>query len=165
MSPLPNARAGIACRMASALLIVAGVFSLPACSGSRTEGLDTSKLPEDVRADYGVFARRCSKCHSLARPLTTGITDDDQWVMYVNRMRRQPGSGISYEDQDRILRFLRYYAADLRQKEAEKKAPPPPAPPPASASTAPPASVPPGPAPPGDAAAPAATTTTTGDVR
>lgn len=95
---------------------------LGACSSaSRTEGLDASKLPENVRDDYALFARRCSKCHSIARPLTSGISDDEQWVNYVNRMRRQPGSGISMEDQERILRFLRYYAADLRRKEAEKK--------------------------------------------
>jgi hypothetical protein len=89
--------------------------------GSRTEGLDPSKLPEDVRADYQLFARRCSKCHSLARPLTSGIKDDDQWVKYVNRMRRQPGSGISMEDQEHILKFLRYYAAELRAKDTAKE--------------------------------------------
>ena len=162
MSPPPIGRfAGGARWAASAVFIVAGVFLSSACSGSRTEGLDTSKLPEDVRADYDIFARRCSKCHSLARPLTSGITDDEQWVMYVNRMRRQPGSGISYADQGRILRFLRYYAADLRQKEAEKKAPAPSAPtppPPAPSETAPP----------GDAAPPPPSMTpppTTGDVR
>jgi hypothetical protein len=92
--------------------------------GSRTEGLDATKLPDDVRADYQLFARRCSKCHSLARPLTAGIKDDDQWVKYVNRMRRQPGSGISLDDQEHILRFLRYYAAELRAKDAAKSEPP-----------------------------------------
>ncbi|MDF2695318.1 MAG: hypothetical protein K0S65_3701 [Labilithrix sp.] len=109
--------------LAAGLLAASVVFGAVACSGARTEGLDPSKVPESLRADYDLFARRCSKCHSLARPLNAGITDDEQWVMYVNRMRRQPGSGISYEDQDQILRFLRWYAADLRRKEAEKKAP------------------------------------------
>jgi hypothetical protein len=110
--------------------------ALTAC-GAHTDGLDASKLPEDVRDDYALFARRCSKCHSLARPLGAGITDDEQWVMYVNRMRRQPSSGISLSDQEHILHFLRYYAAEARRREAEKKnppagssAPPPPAPPP-----------------------------------
>lgn len=107
----------------AALVVAAGciLHAVAGCSGSRTEGLDTSKLPTNVRDDYAIFARRCSKCHSLARPLSAGITDDDQWVRYVNRMRRQPGSGISQDDQERILRFLRYYAADLRQKDAEKR--------------------------------------------
>jgi hypothetical protein len=94
----------------------------------RREGLDPSKMPENVRADYQVFAHKCSKCHSLARPLTANITDDEQWVLYVNRMRRQPGSGISPTDQEAILRFLEYYAADLRRIQAEKSrgAPAPP---------------------------------------
>jgi hypothetical protein len=100
-------------------LLVAG------CPTSRTEGLDPSKLPENVRSDYEVFARRCSKCHSLARPLNAGITDDQQWVLYVNRMRRQPGSGISYEDQEVILRFLKWYAAETRRARAEKSGGPP----------------------------------------
>ena len=91
---------------------------LLAC-GSRTEGLDRTKLPEDVTSDYDLFARKCSKCHSLARPLQSGISDDEQWVMYVNRMRRQPGSGINYDDQEHILRFLRYVAAELRVKQGK----------------------------------------------
>ena len=110
---------------ACAALVLVLVLLTPACSGSRTEGLDTSKLPDDMRDDYAIFAHRCSKCHSLARPLTSGITDDQQWVMYVNRMRRQPGSGISPDDQEHILRFLRYYAAELRQKKEESRTPAP----------------------------------------
>lgn len=102
-----------------ALLLTAPlVVALAACPTSRTEGLDPSKLPENIRGDYEVFARRCSKCHTLARPLNAGITDDQQWVMYVNRMRRQPGSGISYDDQVQILRFLKWYAAEQRREKA-----------------------------------------------
>jgi hypothetical protein len=113
---------------AAAAALVAGV----ACSSmARTEGLDPSKVPDDLRSDYQLFTVRCSKCHSLARPLSSGIKDDEQWVNYVNRMRRQPGSGISYDDQAHILRFLKWYAAELRRRDAEKaasltKAPPPP---------------------------------------
>jgi hypothetical protein len=109
----------VAPALAAALIASA---ALSACTGSRIEGLDPSKLPENVRGDYAVFAHKCSKCHSLARPLTSGITDDQQWVMYVNRMRRQPGSGISLADQETILRFLHWYAADLRRIEGMKKA-------------------------------------------
>lgn len=98
----------------------AALVMLTASACHRGEGLDPSKLPENIRADYEVFAHKCSKCHSLARPLAANITDDEQWVLYVNRMRRQPASGISYVDQEAILRFLRYYAADLRRIQAEK---------------------------------------------
>ena len=59
-----------------------------ACSGNRTEGMEQSKLPDNLRGDYAVFARKCSKCHSLARPLNATVESDQQWVNYVNRMRR-----------------------------------------------------------------------------
>ena len=101
-------------------LAAAALVIVTASACHRGEGLDASKLPENIRADYDVFAHKCSKCHSLARPLSANITDDEQWVLYVNRMRRQPASGISYADQEAILRFLRYYAADLRRIHAEK---------------------------------------------
>lgn len=113
------------------LLALAGSASCRA----RTEGLDTATIPDDLRTDYQRFSTKCSKCHSLARPLTSNITDDEQWVMYVNRMRRQPGSGISYEDQAHILRFLKWYAADLRRIAEEKRSGGKPAP---SASVPPP---------------------------
>jgi hypothetical protein len=97
-----------------ACVVVAG------CSGllARGEGIDPLTLPENVRADYDVFAQRCSKCHSLARPLSSGIDDDDYWAMYVAKMRRQPGSGISQEDTVVILRFLHYFSAELQKKRA-----------------------------------------------
>ncbi len=135
----------LAAAAAAALVIV----TASACQHG--EGLDPSKMPSSIRADYELFANRCSKCHSLARPLTSNITDDEQWVLYVNRMRRQPGSGISRADQEGILRFLKYYAADLRRAQAEKNAGPP-------APQAVPVLTDPAPAP-----APAATTTTTTD--
>jgi hypothetical protein len=99
-------------------------LSLSSCalSGARSEGIDPSTLPAEVRADYAVFAQRCSKCHSLARPLNSGITDDDYWAMYVARMRRQPGSGISPEDAPRILRFLHHYSLE-RLRERSSAAP------------------------------------------
>jgi len=106
-------------RITAALLALSTLVG-GAAACSRKESLDPSTLPENVRADYQVFAQRCSKCHTLARPLNANITDDEQWVLYVNRMRRQPASGISMEDQEVILRFLRYYAADLRRIAAAK---------------------------------------------
>ena len=82
--------------------------------------MDTAKLPPDLRADYAVFAQRCSKCHSLARPLTSGIDDDEYWKRYVERMRRQPASGISPEDEVPILRFLHYFSEEQKKKKGER---------------------------------------------
>ena len=100
-------------------------LSLAACASSntRSEGLEPATLPAELRADYAVFAQRCSKCHSLDRPLTSGISDENYWLLYVSRMRRQPGSGITQEDAAPILRFLHYYS--LEQQRKHEKAPPP----------------------------------------
>jgi hypothetical protein len=59
-------------------------------------------------ADYNVFAQRCSRCHTLARPINSDF-DMDQWRHYVARMRRQPNSGIAPEDVPGILAFLQYF--------------------------------------------------------
>ena len=85
-----------------------------ACSGNRTEGMEQSKLPDNLRDDYAMFARKCSKCHSLARPLNATVESDQQWVNYVNRMRRQPGSAISPEDTVPVLRFLHWYSFEAK---------------------------------------------------
>ena len=67
---------------------------------------------------YGLFAVRCSRCHTLARPLNAAITEYSHWKAYVKRMRHHAGSGISPKDAKTILVFLKYYA-DLRAKELE----------------------------------------------
>jgi hypothetical protein len=105
------------------------VATVAGCSGwlARSEGLDPATLPENIRGDYAVFAERCSKCHSLARPLSSGIDDDEYWAMYVARMRRQPASGISQEDTLVVLRFLHYFSEDIKAKKAKREVPSPPA--------------------------------------
>ncbi|MBI2389851.1 MAG: photosystem P840 reaction-center cytochrome c-551 [Deltaproteobacteria bacterium] len=105
-------------RLVSRALVVL-LAAVVGCSGARrVDGLDPSSLPPDLRADYEVFAHRCSKCHTLARPLDSGITNDQFWRIYVTRMQRMPGSGISDSDVARILRFLRHYSAEQRAKKA-----------------------------------------------
>lgn len=115
-------RYGLTTHRLVAALVVLLALTLASSACTRKESLDPSTMPENVRADYALFARKCSKCHTLARPLNANITDDEQWVLYVNRMRRQPSSGITLQDQDGILRFLRWYAADLRRIAAAKNA-------------------------------------------
>ncbi|HEX3775503.1 MAG TPA: hypothetical protein VHV51_13620 [Polyangiaceae bacterium] len=99
------------------LLCAAFVVAAFGCTSTRE--VDVASLPPDVRADYAVFAQRCSKCHSLARPLNSGIDNDDYWKLYVERMRRQPGSGISIPDTVPILRFLHFYSLEERRKKGE----------------------------------------------
>jgi hypothetical protein len=92
-----------------------------ACSGVHgSDEVDTLKVPAELRGDYALFAQRCSKCHSLARPLTSGIDDDEYWKRYVERMRRQPSSGISPDDEPPILRFLHYFSEEQKKKKGER---------------------------------------------
>jgi hypothetical protein len=92
------------------------------CASFGREGLDPATLPPELRDDYAVFARRCSKCHPLARALQSGIDRDSHWVAYVTRMRRQPGSGIAAADVEPILRFLRYHTAVVRERRERAQA-------------------------------------------
>ena len=86
---------------------------LAACAtneyGRRGDTVDVSNFPPDIQETYGVFANRCSRCHSLARPLSAGIKDPEHWVRYVRRMSLQPGSGIGPHNSGDILRFLLFY--------------------------------------------------------
>lgn len=90
-------------------LALAAVLLALGCGG---HSLDPESLPANIRPAYAVFEQRCSKCHSLARPLDAAITDPAHWHQYVARMRRMPGSGINQEDAVRILQFLTHYTEE-----------------------------------------------------
>lgn len=109
-------------RAALAALTALSLLPVAACSAPWRDTEVPAYVSEDRRGDWEVFARRCSKCHALARPLQSGIDDDAQWRAYVARMRAQPGSGISASDEERILAFLRTYAAEQRRKRAAGRA-------------------------------------------
>jgi hypothetical protein len=104
-------------RLVAVVVVGASLQALSwGCASWSREGLDASTLPTEVQPDYALFAQRCSKCHSLARPLTSGIDEDPYWVDYVARMRRQPASGIAETDVPGILRFLHYFSIEEKKK-------------------------------------------------
>ncbi len=83
---------------------------------SRRGGLPASTVatyPPPVQAAYKVFAVKCSRCHTLSRPLNAAIYHYAHWANYVTRMRRHSGSGISPADAEEILVFLKYYADQI----------------------------------------------------
>ena len=67
--------------------------------------IDVSTYPPEQQKAYAVFAQRCCKCHTLARPINSTLATD-QWEAYVSRMSRKPGSGISPKDAETIQAFL-----------------------------------------------------------
>ena len=123
--------------MRALLLLVVAACAALSCTAGHPPVPEWLPATPETRADYDVFAERCSKCHSLARPLNSGIDDDEYWKLYVAKMRRQPGSGISLTDAQATLRFLHFYALEQRRKKglsAEVHDPPPPPPDAADAS-------------------------------
>jgi len=117
-------RAGVVTCLASILLLWSALMG-SAChqENAHLEGVDVSSYPPEVRDDYALFTIRCSKCHALSRALQSGITDDAYWADYVERMRRQPGSGIAPEESPRIQRFLHYYSLSVLAARARSAAP------------------------------------------
>ncbi|HMI91539.1 MAG TPA: hypothetical protein VK509_09265 [Polyangiales bacterium] len=107
---------------AAALLVLSCAHGSEARHGDR---LDVSAYPPEIQRDYAVFARRCSRCHTLARPLNAQIRDPQHWVRYVTRMRRNPSSGINRDDAALILDFLLFYTARTQQQEEQASEPPP----------------------------------------
>ncbi len=90
----------------------------------RGDRVDVSSYPAEIQAAYAVFAQRCSRCHTLARPLNAHLEDPEHWVRYVTRMRRQPGSGINQDNAEIILRFLLFYhGSDRERLDREANAP------------------------------------------
>lgn len=98
-----------------------GLIGCPKSVGRRA-GLPDERvrqLPAEVAESYQLFSSRCSRCHTLSRPLNAGITSEDHWRAYVARMRRNPGSGISPADGERILVFLFYWAKTGAKESSE----------------------------------------------
>ncbi|HET8939370.1 MAG TPA: hypothetical protein VFN67_38255, partial [Polyangiales bacterium] len=113
-------------RALSAALLVIGVgvsvaIGCATTTSNRTgDRLDVSQYPPDIRDAYKVFAVRCSRCHTLARPLNARIRDPQQWVRYVQRMRLNPASGINAKNGEIILRFLLYYMHQRQRERGEQ---------------------------------------------
>ena len=74
-----------------------------------------------AKANYELFAARCAKCHSLARPINSDYALDEEWSRYVKRMMRKPGSGISPKEAKKIYEFLAYDSSVRKKDLIESK--------------------------------------------
>jgi hypothetical protein len=78
--------------------------------------IDVSKYPADMQAKYKVFAKKCSNCHTIARPINCEFALDDEWERYIKRMMRKAGpSLINADDGKAIFEFLTF-DSKLRKK-------------------------------------------------
>jgi hypothetical protein len=110
-----------AVRFAALALIAAPLFvaaqtsnvTLPQDKGPGK--IDVSSYPPVQQKAYKLFDSKCSKCHTIARPINTTMTKDE-WERYVKRMMHKPNSGISDSQGKEIFEFLAYDQATRKDK-------------------------------------------------
>lgn len=78
------------------------------------DSIDVSKFPKEQQENYKVFSEKCSRCHTLARPINTSVAAPQDWKATVEKMRRKPRSGISDDAQKQIADFLVYNASQKK---------------------------------------------------
>ena len=85
--------------------------------------IDVSKYPKEQQDHYAVFAKTCSQCHTLARPINAPYASSKDWQRYILRMHQRtesrPGKVITKEDSKVIVDFL-VYDANLRKVKQKK---------------------------------------------
>ena len=79
--------------------------------------IDVSEYPQKMQELYELFTRKCSRCHTVARPINSTFTSEE-WRKYVHKMRQKPGSGLTLKTAEQIIEFLIYDA-----KHRERSAP------------------------------------------
>ena len=105
-----------------ALMLLSGLATLFPVKGLRAQegeqkvfeadkgrdNIDVSSFPVEIQERYVVFSKKCSKCHTLARPINTNFSFA-KWKRYVKRMLNKPDSGISPNTGKKIYQFLKFH--------------------------------------------------------
>ena len=89
-----------------ATMTTAAVAVLACSAPSASRLAAPAGAPPDITAACELAAHRCTQCHPIDRVLLARVESPRHWAYYVRRMRRQPHSGISEEDERVILRCL-----------------------------------------------------------
>src|ERR1035438_7112487 len=77
--------------------------------------INVSGYPAEQQKGYKVFSDKCYKCHTIARPINTLMTQSE-WSRYVKRMMHKPNSGISDTQGKTIYEFLAYDQENRKDK-------------------------------------------------
>jgi hypothetical protein len=77
--------------------------------------IDVSAYPAAQQAAYKLFSSKCSKCHTIARPINT-VMKRDEWERYVKRMMHKPNSGIGDNQGKQIFEFLIFDQTERKDK-------------------------------------------------
>ena len=79
--------------------------------------IDVTTYPPKMREAYALFTRKCSRCHTVARPINSTFTAEE-WRKYVYKMMRKPGSGLTPKTAEEIIKFL-IYDSEHREKKTQ----------------------------------------------
>lgn len=71
--------------------------------------IDVTNYPAKMQETYNLFTNKCSRCHTVARPINSTFTSEE-WRQYVYKMMRKPGSGLKPKTAEEIIEFLIYDA-------------------------------------------------------
>ena len=76
--------------------------------------IDVTDYSSEMQETYELFTRKCSRCHTVARPINSTFAPEE-WREYVYKMMRKPGSGLTPKTAEKIIEFL-IYDAQRREK-------------------------------------------------
>ena len=78
--------------------------------------INVSSYPAELQKAYKTFSGKCSKCHTIARPINTTMARAE-WERYVKRMMHKPNSGISDKQGKEIFDFIVYDETNRKAKD------------------------------------------------
>jgi hypothetical protein len=87
------------------LLLAAQTSNVVLPQDKGPDKIDVAAYPAPIQTAYKVFSGKCSKCHTIARPINT-MMKRDEWERYVKRMMHKPNSGINDSQGKQIFEFL-----------------------------------------------------------
>ena len=79
--------------------------------------IDVTTYPPKMQEAYELFTRKCSRCHTVARPINSTFAAAE-WRKYVYKMMRKPGSGLTPKTAEEIIKFL-VYDSEHREKKTQ----------------------------------------------
>lgn len=97
------------------MLILAQTSNVTLPQDKGPDKVNVSSYPADQQKNYKLFTDKCSKCHTIARPINTSMTNAE-WERYVKRMMHKPNSGIGDSQGKAIYEFLAYDQENRKDK-------------------------------------------------
>lgn len=84
--------------------------------------VDVTSYPKEQQDNYKTFAKTCSQCHTLARPINSPLIAREDWQRYTRRMhgkaKMSANTAIGTAAAKEAIEFLTYDAQVRKVKDA-----------------------------------------------